>query len=313
MIKKAMVKTIIGAALCALTMIACSFSGVAPNASSELQLQGTHLALQATQLSIQAEQLAATQTAMIMSVPAEVPTATLALVSPPAVDVPGEIINSNGVYFEYPAWLASGVTASMYDAPPANQDDPFFAIEPDHRIFEFTGYSLADYFLTPEILVYPLNEFRQINPAAAQQIARLEEILQMQGLGATRPESMPFIPIFNAGQAFYSKFDFINTDYVRGIRYLTQYQQDVYPIKNGNMFYTYQGITTDGKYYVAAIFPESHQILNQNDQFEYTSEFADNFEAIMAQTGDQLQAQPDPSFMPGLDALDAIIRSLRVQ
>lgn len=69
------------------------------------------------------------------------------------------------------------------------------------------------------------------------------------------PENLPFLPTFNAGQVFHSNerpFAFQNGT---GIRFLTQYAQAPYPVNNFSLFYTFQGLTNDGKYYVAAILP----------------------------------------------------------
>ena len=40
-----------------------------------------------------------------------------------------------------------------------------------------------------------------------------------------------------------------------GIRYITHYAQDVAPYTADSFFYTYQGLTSDGKNYVSATFP----------------------------------------------------------
>lgn len=40
-----------------------------------------------------------------------------------------------------------------------------------------------------------------------------------------------------------------------GIRYLTQFGQAAGLITNPELFYTFQGLTDDGAYYVAAVFP----------------------------------------------------------
>ncbi|NMC52976.1 MAG: hypothetical protein GYA48_05010 [Chloroflexi bacterium] len=310
-------KWMIGGLVCGLVMMACSLSGLAPTdtGGSEVDLQKTQLALQATQLAIQAGQLAAMQTAMAIPAAPVEPTAlpTSAPAEVPAPDENKRVSNVNGVYFEYPEWLASDVAANIYDAPPPNADDPYFLVEVDHRIFEFQNYHLEDHFLTPLINIYPLEEFQQVNPGAAAQITLLKDLISWQGLGASRPDGLPFLPIFNAAQSFFTKVEFINTDSVNGLRYLTQYQQATYPIQNGQMIYTFQGITTDGKYYVSAVFPESHAILEPYDDFEYTAEFEENFMDYLREIGEQLRAEPDESFSPGLDALDGVIESLRVE
>ena len=56
----------------------------------------------------------------------------------------------------------------------------------------------------------------------------------------------------------------INFQSGRGIRYVTEYAQMTYPITNHEMFFSFQGLTTDGKYWVSIILPISHPSLLDN-------------------------------------------------
>jgi hypothetical protein len=100
-----------------------------------------------------------------------------------------------------------------------------------------------------------------------------------------------------------------------GVRFLTQMGQAYYPINNRDLFYTFQGMTHDGKYYVAAILPVSHPSLPADgseipgDDF---NTFADNFETYAAEVAAQLDAEAADSFAPSIVLLDEMMQSLKV-
>jgi hypothetical protein len=78
------------------------------------------------------------------------------------------------------------------------------------------------------------------------------------------------------------------------------------------MFYTYQGITDDGKYYVSAILPISHPNLPDADSVTIDDAFYDNFMNYVVGMEDQLSTEHPDSFFPTLSLLDAMMESLLV-
>jgi hypothetical protein len=85
------------------------------------------------------------------------------------------------------------------------------------------------------------------------------------------------------------------------------------PINNGSMFYTFQGITGDGRTYVAAIFPVTHPSLPQDGKMPVDAEaFTANFDAYIAELEEQLDGQDGDSFGPDLSLFDDLIQSLVV-
>ncbi len=98
------------------------------------------------------------------------------------------------------------------------------------------------------------------------------------------------------------------------MRYLTHVQPGIVPINNNELIYTYQGLTSDRRYYVAAVLPVTHPSLPADGLMngDEAQAFAEDYETYLAETAAALNAQPAGSFTPNLEALDAMLRSLAI-
>jgi hypothetical protein len=87
------------------------------------------------------------------------------------------------------------------------------------------------------------------------------------------------------------------------------------PINNYELIYTYQGLTTDGKYYVAAVLPVTHPSLpaDGNVTGNEPAEFNSDFPAYLVNVVDTLNPQAANSFTPDLTQLDAMMSSLEIK
>ncbi len=161
-------------------------------------------------------------------------------------------VSFQGVTFSYNPRLADEIGGII---APADQGSAF-GPSPDYIHFTLEGYPTFNQTFLPEIRIYRVEEYRSVNESAAETIARLQDLLTQK---PGRVESgLPFLPVMNADQLFLARafyFDFQNG---AGLRYLTQFGQDIYPINNQDLLYTYQGLTSDGKYYISAVFPIAH-------------------------------------------------------
>ncbi len=97
------------------------------------------------------------------------------------------------------------------------------------------------------------------------------------------------------------------------VRYISQYGQAAYPIGWPNLFYTFQGFTDDGLYYVSAILPVTHSSLPHPDDVTMDDSFYDNFMIYADGINLQLNGENPETFEPSLVLLDEIIESLSVQ
>jgi hypothetical protein len=124
------------------------------------------------------------------------------------------------------------------------------------------------------------------------------------------------LPPMNAGHMVVTQVAYFDFQNGSGVCFLTQMGQAYYPINNHDLFYTFQGMTHDGEYYVAAILPISHPTLPADGSEIPGGDFdafADNFEAYAAEVAAQLNAEDAGSFAPSITMLDEMMQSLEVK
>jgi len=238
-------------------------------------------------------------------------------VPPPPTDEPppqptGNQVNHAETTFYYHPSLAQSVNAET--VPESNfTGAPHFDIYPQHSLFNFIGYpSYPDAFHDPRILVYPSAEFAAMNPSAGDTIFWLQNILD------TRPpdtpaDGLPFLPIWNAGQMMHSNMRYLDFQTGSGVRYLAQYGQSYWPINNKDIFYTFQGLTADGTFYISAIFPVANSILPDANTVVLDDAFYNNYDNYVLDIANQLNAQSDSAFIPDLTLLDNLVQSLDIR
>ena len=129
--------------------------------------------------------------------------------------------------------------------------------------------------------------------------------------------ALPLLPIFNAAEEFRAQYKVISFSGGSGIRYLSQYAQYSDPVNSHDMFYSFQGLTTDGKYWISAILPISNSMLPPNGDNPPNGmteqQFNDQFDTYIADIVTKLEAQPPDSYNPTIAALDALIESIGIQ
>jgi len=242
--------------------------------------------------------------------------------TPPVVTAPPVVteppITANVTCNELSLYLDPAL-ASGFDCqtiPEASGADmPAFAINPEYTEISLTGYALSGVSLGPRIDLFPVQRFTEIEPYSVP--GRVSELQALISGGAPTGDSFPVLPVINAAQLFHAAYGVVPFDSGNGIRFLTMYGQDYGPVNNGAMVYTFQGLTGDGKYWVAVILPVSNPILPPDGSTlpggETWDQFMANFPAYVVDIQNQLNAQSPAAFAPSLTALDALIASIHVQ
>ena len=225
-----------------------------------------------------------------------------------------------GISFYYDPPLAKGVTAQTIEASaPASDNLPFFAVQPKQFQFDFQGY-MVEPTSKPQILVLPIQEYEKQMSGGGVPNPVTKELDNFKKLLADHPVdssgALPFLPIWDAGQEMHAHLEYIKFQNGSGIRYLTEYGQDVAPVSNKLLFYTFQGLTSDGLYYISAILPVNHPSLD-GDPGEALKEkdygkFMADYPGYVVGAQKQLNAQKDDTFKPTLIMLDAMIASLKI-
>jgi hypothetical protein len=193
----------------------------------------------------------------------------------------------------------------------ASSDGPYWEVLPAYTRLTLQGYPISNHLLTPQIFIYPVQELKAVNEGTVPIITSLQTLLQP-------PQEipiMPFMPLFNAQQVMHAHVQYLDFQNGQGLRYLTQYDQAFIPINNYELIYTYQGLTADGNYYVAAVLPVSHPSLpadaavTGNEPPEFSSDFPTYLQNVVA----SLNPQAANTFTPDLTQLDAMMGSLEVR
>lgn len=229
---------------------------------------------------------------------------------PPPTDLPvltNTVCNELSLYLD-PA-LASGYTCETIP-----ESSEMMEIYPQHTKLTFQGYLLADKFFLPNISIYPVQRFTELMPDFIP-----ERIASLSSLLAGSPpvdNSLPFLPVFNAAQVFHAQYRVLPFSGGSGIRYLTLFAQYSAPINNHDLFYTYQGITNDGNYWISAVLPINHAMLPDNGDNPPNGmsweDFGNGYETYISDITAQLNAQPADAFSPTLLILDLLVGSITI-
>lgn len=245
------------------------------------------------------------------------PTAAPTVSAPPTqpAAAPGVPFTYEKLSLVYAPSLAKGMRGEVVPAAPA--DSAPWDQAPEHFMITLDDYSLPSTFHQPQINIYPVKAYAAKDESAAKVISDLQALIKTQPkLDAHAKDALPFLPIWNAAQIIHTNLAYVKFANGSGVRYLSYYAQDVSPINNNGLFYTFQGLTSDGQYYVSVLLPVNNSAVLpatgelSGDDYQ---KFADNFEKYLNETITQLDAQPAGGFSPSLDVLDNLVKSIQVK
>ena len=212
----------------------------------------------------------------------------------------GTAVSYQGISFTIPTALANATTK---DVVPASQG---FVMWPEHIQFTLQEYPLTDKAFEPQISVFPVDEYAQWSNEAGAMIDALQSLVALQQVSSS--DMLPFLPEPRAQQILHAQEEFITFENGNGIRYITEYSQAAFPNISGDMFYTFQGLTSDGKYYVSVRLPIELPRLTG----VLVPENADRYPGYLTSTIELLN-HTDNAFNPSLELLDILVQSLQVQ
>jgi hypothetical protein len=228
-----------------------------------------------------------------------------------------------GVHFSADPSLANSIWPEVIPATPLPEvlEGPsYWLATPEHIRFSFAdpglspgrqrmGFNLA---VEAQILVFPLAEMADINPLVLTQIETLRNLLAERG---TVPSGeLPLLPLTNSAQVFHAQVQYLDFDHIQGLRFISQHSQDQHPIMlSPELFYTFQGITDDGAYYVAAFFPLTTTVLPDTIEVDDWDAFHANYDTYLSETTAILDQLLPTEFTPDITLLDAVVTSLWVE
>lgn len=228
----------------------------------------------------------------------------------------GEVVETSfgGVSFSFDSALAQSAQGALLPPVPVQQAPALGGGAPEGIRFLFNNQTPGDFFnpSQPQVYVYPVEGLKALDPNVAEGVASLEKILAD---GTVAPDaSIPVFPLIPDSQAFHAQtqmLDFVNGT---GVGFITYYTQDVAPLRSQQVFWTFQGITLDGKYYVSVFWNIGSPALPQDRDIsgaEYDA-FAKEYETYINNIVTTLDALPPAAFNPNLSLLQNMVRSLNV-
>ena len=239
----------------------------------------------------------------------------------PPTQVPqpdGISVNVENVSLVIPNGLANGAAGEKIPASTEENGAPW-EVGPAYIKFTLSSYPLQDTMWSPEIKIYPAEEYRLVDLIVGERMDEVKTIATNPN--AALPENLPFLPFVNAGQVFYAQMQAVYFQNGSGIRYVTQFDQAPIPINNQEMFYTYQGLSQDGKYFISATFPINIAFLPADgspntpapvDGVPMDWENFENFPTYLDAVTQKLGSANSDAFIPSLSNLDALIQSITI-
>ena len=225
----------------------------------------------------------------------------------------------NGISFHINEALNYGMAARICPASAGDQSG-WNEAHPPYTEFFFQTYSRKNVDYQPSIRVYKGTDDMQnyIYPLSA--LDELQSTLEQRPQPVTWFQHSPL----HTREAY---LDFANGAGVRG---LIQYMQDVFFFTNNGLIYEFNGLTTDGRYFVSVHYPVSVPFLMELDGFSlppnninpsaiaistWTSSFEQQGQVIQAYNNEALQRfeqMTDSDAFPNLALLDELVKSIQV-
>lgn len=262
--------------------------------------------------------------------------ATLQAVTQEAANNPTAISAPSGTAFTYnnielviPDGFATGTQTEIVPRADATDDMPFWIAAPEYLKVTFgQNLSFASKF-EATLQVLPAEEFMQMSENASEKITTLQA-----QLANGDPKGIKVLPPFNAGLVFDARNEIFDFQNGKGVRSIQEYHQFSAPVTNDYLIYSYQGITSDGKYYVSFVAPvrvpflinESYNPdpnsttptpLAPADGFTYPSTSTlgggSDYDQYINAIADKFAQTPPDQFEPSLDVLDALVQSILIK
>ncbi len=197
---------------------------------------------------------------------------------------------------------------------------------PEHIVYGFDGENPT--FLSPmeaQLRIFPVAHYEEM--FEAQGITSITDYIaaltaQLKGQSTALPAEMnqplPFLPVYPAAQDLAANVKYIDFNGGSGYRFVTHYGQAVDVFLSGSIFYTYQGLTADGKYLIVYIqplqtsaLPATYDAVPQ-ETFDSIMSDGSAFETYRQGVITTLNDLPADQFTPNLDALDTMMPSITV-
>ncbi|MBX3060570.1 MAG: YbaY family lipoprotein [Anaerolineae bacterium] len=169
------------------------------------------------------------------------------------------------------------------------------------------------------LAIFPVEAYKNIGgQPVVSQITRLEELIATaNGRTALPADPMPLLPPPLSFMNRWSQFADLSFQDGTGVRYVSEApnRQGIGPWVNLGTAYYYEGLTSDGRFYISLHWPVSTAALPDTPadvpaDIEAQSTDPDTYNAYLQATKDELNALAPADWQPDLAKLDALVNSV---
>jgi hypothetical protein len=157
-------------------------------------------------------------------------------------------------------------------------------------------------FNKPHLLVYPLPQYEAMFPTT-KKAAFNKRINVLKKVIATKSDigvdELPILPESDGHEFLRQQEKYLSFNKGTGVSFVSVYGNGDGPFSAGDFFYTFQGITTDGKHYVSFFWPVKATGMPANSNEANTKKY--------------LQKLDRTKFSPSLSALDQVVSSITIK
>lgn len=216
--------------------------------------------------------------------------------------------------------LAKGARGELRPAIPLPPEpEPGLGGEPANLRFHLGDDKIADYVTSADrqVVIYPAPAWRDLFVQAGEEkgnpVDTLKSLLA-KGSSAVSGE-IPILPPADAVQVLKARVKLLSFHGGKGFAFVTAYAQDDVPVANDALFYTFQGLTDDGRYWIAFYYPVNASVLpktvDDSAEMKDYDAFEKHLDAYRKKTARALE-DPKTVYTPDLTRLDALVRSIEI-
>ncbi len=232
--------------------------------------------------------------------------ATPSPVPPPA---PKSIdVSYRGFHFWVNETLATAVHGEAVDALSGRAGQ---LNSPEYVRFSFDGQAPSLDFnpRQPQLLIFPAQAYAQVSPSAGKQVNALQELIT--GRAVPKQGALPLLPVSLQPEVLHAQPRFLTFNGGSGIRYIARYSQSPNTGTGEELFYTFQGLSSDGEYYIAFFYPVDVGALPLAGTPPGGTTTAEaGLAGTASATAAQLERLAETGFEPNLIWLDALVSTL---
>ncbi|MBI2811449.1 MAG: hypothetical protein HYX67_11565 [Candidatus Melainabacteria bacterium] len=159
-------------------------------------------------------------------------------------------------------------------------------------------------FNEPHLLIYPLSQWASMFPKAkeADFNKRLDGLKKAIASKSSKGlDTIPILPESDGAEFLHAQESYLkfNNGSGSGISFISVYGNGDPPVNESDFFYTFQGITSDNKYYVSFFWPVKATGLPKDLALEKSKAY--------------VQKLTRAKFAPSLDVLDKVVSSITLK